>query len=51
MDDLVEKMRSTVMQHARQLLLQDPNTTVDYIALDLPCTFFMLETKRCSMTF
>ena len=46
LDDMVEKVRSTVMLHAGQLLRQDPNTTIDYIALDLPCTFFMLESWR-----
>ncbi len=46
LDDMVDRVRSTVMLHAGQLLRQDPNTTIDYIALDLPCTFFMLETSR-----
>jgi hypothetical protein len=46
LDDMVEKVRSTIMRHAAQLLRQDPNATIDYIVLDLPCTFFMLETLR-----
>ncbi len=46
LDDMVERVRSTTMQHAGKLLRQDPNVTIDYIVLDLPCTFFMLETLR-----
>ena len=46
LDDMVEKVRRTIMRHAGQLLRQDPNATIDYIVLDLPCTFFMLETIR-----
>lgn len=50
LDDMVDRVRSTVMLHAGQLLRQDPNTTIDYIALDLPCTFFMLETSRYAVS-
>lgn len=49
LDELVRMVRYAVMEHAGSLLRANPNETVDYIALDLPCTFFMLETSRCSI--
>lgn len=49
LDELVEMVRYAVMEHAGSLLRANPNETVDYIALDLPCTFFMLGTSRCNI--
>ena len=44
--ELVEKARSSVMGLASQLLREDHDLDLSYIALDLPCTFFMLRSLR-----
>ncbi|KAL3132707.1 hypothetical protein ABBQ32_009214 [Trebouxia sp. C0010 RCD-2024] len=43
MPELIEKARIAVIGHAAKLLKQDPGRTIDYIVLDMPCTFFMLR--------
>lgn len=47
MVELVERVRAAVVATAAQLLLKEPDTPVDYLVVDLPCTFFMLRTVRC----
>ena len=46
MPELIEKARIAVIGHAAKLLKQDPGRTIDYIVLDMPCTFFMLRSLR-----
>lgn len=48
--ELVEKARGTVMGLASLLLREDHDLDVSYIALDLPCTFFMLRSLRSACT-
>ncbi|KAL0032263.1 hypothetical protein WJX79_001439 [Trebouxia sp. C0005] len=43
MPELIEKARIAVIGHAGKLLRQDPSRKIDYIVLDMPCTFFMLR--------
>ncbi|KAL0049810.1 hypothetical protein WJX82_010329 [Trebouxia sp. C0006] len=43
MPELIEKARIAVIGHAGKLLRQDPGRKIDYIVLDMPCTFFMLR--------
>ncbi len=47
MAELVERVRAAVMARAAQLLRKDPNNPVDYLVVDLPCTFYMLRTIGC----
>ena len=47
MAELVERVRTAVVARAAQLLRKDPDAPVDYLTVDLPCTFFMLRTLRC----
>ena len=46
MPELIEKARLAVISKAGQVLLADPDSKLDYIVLDLPCTFFMLRSLR-----
>ena len=46
MPELIEKARLAVIGHAAKLLKQDPGRTIDYIVLDMPCTFVMLRSLR-----
>ena len=46
MPELIEKARIAVIGHAGKLLREDPGRTLDYIVLDMPCTFFMLRSLR-----
>jgi len=46
MPELIEKARSAVIGHASKLLREDHGLDVSYIALELPCTFFMLRSLR-----
>ena len=46
MPELIEKARIAVIGHAAKLLKADPARTIDYIVLDMPCTFFMLRSLR-----
>jgi hypothetical protein len=46
MPELIEKARKAVMDHTAQLLRKDPEFDVNYVVLDLPCTFFMLRSLR-----
>ena len=46
MPELIEKARIAVIGHAAKLLKADPSRTIDYIVLDMPCTFFMLRSLR-----
>lgn len=46
MPELIEKARIAVIGHAGKLLRQDPGRKIDYIVLDMPCTFFMLRSLR-----
>jgi hypothetical protein len=43
MPELIEKARLAVVSHATKLLQDNPDQEIDYIVLDLPCTFFMLR--------
>ena len=47
MAELVERVRAAVVARAAQLLRKEPDAPVDYLVVDLPCTFFMLRTLRC----
>ncbi len=38
----VERARAAVVGHAETLRRLDPTLAVNYVVLDLPCTFFML---------
>ena len=51
MPELIEKARIAVISHAAKLLKQDPGRTIDYIVLDMPCTFFMLRSLRYTLYF
>ena len=44
MPELIERARRAVMDLASQRLREDHDADVSYVALDLPCTFFMLRT-------
>lgn len=46
MDELVERARRAVIGRAEELLQLEPDTTIDAMVLDLPCTFFMLRSER-----
>ena len=46
MSELVNRARQAVIERAGELLRKDPGVRVEYIVLDLPCTFFMLKTLR-----
>ena len=46
MPELIEKARVAVIGHATALLKAEPQRNVDYVVLDLPCTFFMLRSLR-----
>ena len=46
MPELIEKARIAVISHAGKLLREDPSRNIDYIVLDMPCTFFMLRSLR-----
>ena len=46
MPELIEKARVAVIAHATALHKKDPTRAIDYIVLDLPCTFFMLRSLR-----
>ncbi|KAK9810163.1 hypothetical protein WJX72_005905 [[Myrmecia] bisecta] len=43
MPELIEKARVSVIGHAMKVLREDPDADIDYVVLDLPCTFFMLR--------
>ena len=49
MAELVERVRTAVVARAAQLLRKEPDAPVDYLVVDLPCTFFMLRTLRCPL--
>ena len=46
MPELIEKARVAVIGHATALLKAEPQRSIDYVVLDLPCTFFMLRSLR-----
>jgi hypothetical protein len=46
MPELIEKARKTVIGHAGKLLQANHELDLDYLVLDLPCTFFMLRSLR-----
>ncbi|CAL8465889.1 g5425 [Coccomyxa elongata] len=46
LEDLVDRARKKIFGHAERLLRQNPHLEFEYIILDLPCTFFMLRTRR-----
>ena len=46
MPELIEKARVAVIGHAGKLLRANPSRSLDYIVLDMPCTFFMLRSLR-----
>lgn len=46
MPELIEKARVAVVDKASSILKADPDAKIDYIVLDLPCTFFMLRSLR-----
>ena len=48
MAELVERVRGAAVAHAARLLRAEPGAAVDYLVVDLPCTFFMLRASRCS---
>ena len=50
MPELIEKARVAVIGHATALLKAEPQRNVDYVVLDLPCTFFMLRSLRSATT-
>ena len=47
MAELVDRVRAAAVARAAQLLRTEPDIPVDYLVVDLPCTFFMLRTLRC----
>ena len=50
MPELIEKARVAVIGHATALLKAEPQRNVDYVVLDLPCTFFMLRSLRWGLS-
>lgn len=46
----MERVRAAVVARAAQLLRREPDTPVEYLVVDMPCTFFMLRTLRCTTT-
>ena len=46
MPELIERARRAVMDLASERLREDHDVDVSYVALDLPCTFFMLRSLR-----
>lgn len=46
MPELVEKARQAVVGHAAKLLKENPDRDLEYLVLDLPCTFYMLRSVR-----
>ncbi|KAK9785429.1 hypothetical protein WJX73_009533 [Symbiochloris irregularis] len=43
MPELIDKARLAVLSHASAVLRRDPDSKLDAVALDLPCSFFMLR--------
>lgn len=43
---LLRKAHAAVSKHAQSLYREDPDIVIKYIVLDLPCTFFMIRTRR-----
>jgi hypothetical protein len=48
MAELVERVRGAAVAHAAALRRAEPGAAVDYLVVDLPCTFFMLRASRCA---
>ncbi|KAK9827655.1 hypothetical protein WJX81_004166 [Elliptochloris bilobata] len=45
MAELVERVRAAVVARAGELKRREPDTPMDYLVVDMPCTFFMLSTE------
>ncbi len=43
--------RKAVIDHSAKLLREDNALDLNYVVLDLPCTFFMLRSLRCRAGF
>ena len=43
---LQQRVEEAILAHAMNLTTENPNLHVHHINLYLPCTFFMLSTKR-----
>jgi hypothetical protein len=46
LNELMERARSTVVGQARGILRDDPGADLQYVVLDLPCSFFALRSLR-----
>ncbi len=46
LSELVERVRTAVVQHAMAMVWAQPDVPIDHINLYLPCTFFMLRSVR-----
>jgi hypothetical protein len=44
--ELVERVRTVVVEHAMVMAWSQPDVPIDHINLCLPCTFFMLRSVR-----
>ena len=45
--ELMDRVRSAVVDHAMRLMSERPDEPLSHINLYLPCTFFMLRSIRC----
>ena len=45
--DLMEHARAAVVGQATSILRDDPAADVQYVVLDMPCSFFSLRSLRC----
>ena len=46
LEELIDRARRAAVEHAEYLMHLEAGLTVGYVVLDLPCTFFMLQTTR-----
>lgn len=44
--ELMEQARAAAVGLARRVLRDDPGANLEYVVLDLPCSFFMLRSLR-----
>ena len=47
LSELMDRARSAVVGQARGILRDDPGADLQYVVLDLPCSFFALRSLRC----
>ncbi len=46
LSELMERARSAVVGQATSILKDDPEADLQYVVLDMPCSFFSLRSVR-----